>query len=308
MVRRGHIDPRSNQEDNWLSDTGQTASQTCTYHCTSVTVTLRYYLNKIRQDGLKAIIKRRLAWYGSLIRYNNYWIGRAIELFGNRIRLNGMWFSLDTPAITTRDRCTIALGGHEGPERRFVRHMPRELPVIEFGGAIGVTSCVVNRHVKDPARHIVFEPNPATRALLEKNRDMNRCRFAIREAALGYGNGTVTFGIHPDMFMCKLSELGECATDITVPAVTVESVLKSQGWAECSLVTDIEGAETLLIEHEIDTLRAHCPFLMLEIHPNVLGKARCDEIVQLLKGAGFRVVESIGRNWAFRREDGDRRQ
>jgi len=264
-------------------------------------------VNKIRQDGLKAIIKRRLTWYVNSIRYGNYWIGRAIELLGNRIRLNGMWFSLDTPAITTEDRCTIALGGHEGPERRFVRYMPRDLPVIEFGGAIGVTSCVVNRHLKDPAHHVVFEPNSAARALLEKNRDMNRCRFAIRAAALGYGGNTVSFGIHNDMFMCKLSELGNCETVVTVPAVTVGSVLKSEGWAQCSLVTDVEGAETLMIEHEIDMLRRHCPFLMVEIHPNVLGKARCDEILQLLKGAGFRPLENINRNWAFQRDDGDRR-
>ncbi len=40
---------------------------------------------------------------------------------------------------------------------------------------------------------------------------------------------------------------------------------------------------------------------MIEIHPILIGDARAEEIVQQLKGAGFRVLENIDRNWAFRR-------
>ncbi len=58
---------------------------------------MRHYLNRIREDGLKAILKRRFTWYRNSLQYNNYWIGRTIELLGNRILLSGMWFSLDTP-------------------------------------------------------------------------------------------------------------------------------------------------------------------------------------------------------------------
>jgi FkbM family methyltransferase len=265
---------------------------------------LRYYLDKLRRDGLVAIVRRRLEGYSARLRFGNYWVGRAIELLGNRIRLGGMWFSLDSPAITTRDKCTIALGGHEEPERKLVRWMPRDLPVFEFGGAIGVTSCAVNRHLSDPTRHVVFEPNPVAKALLERNRDLNRCRFVVRQAALAYGGDVATFGVHEDLFRSKLPEVGECRETITVPAVTVAGVLEAAGWPRCSLVADIEGAEALLVEHEIDTLRQRCPFLMLEIHPRVLGQERCDEMVRRLEGAGFRVLERLDRNWAFRRDDG----
>jgi FkbM family methyltransferase len=263
---------------------------------------VQYYLNKLRQDGLATIIRRRLDGYSARLRFGNYWVGRAIEVFGNRIRLGGMWFSLDSPAIPTRDKSTIALGGHEDAERKFCRWLPPELPVIEFGGAIGVTSCAVNRRLTDPTKHIVFEPNPASKALLEKNRDLNRCRFVVRQAALAYGADTAVFGVHEDLFKSKLTEMGSCSAVITVPEVTLANVLASEGWQECSLVADIEGAESLLIEHEMETLRRHCRVLMLEIHPGVLGQERCDEIVRLLEGAGFRVLERIGRNWAFGRD------
>jgi FkbM family methyltransferase len=264
---------------------------------------VRSYLNKIRQDGLAAIIRRRLDGYSARLRFGNYWVGRAIELFGNRIRLGGMWFSLDSPAIPTRDKSTIALGGHEDAERRLCRWLPPELPVVEFGGAIGVTSCAVNRRLADPTRHIVFEPNPASKALLERNRDLNRCRFVVRQAALSYGSDTAVFGVHEDLFKSKLTEMGACREVISVPAITLANVLASEGWSECSLVADIEGAESLLIEHELETLRRNCRVLMLEIHQGELGQARCDEIVWLLERAGFRVLERMGRNWAFGRDE-----
>jgi hypothetical protein len=115
----------------------------------------------------------------------------------------------DRPAVRT-----IALPGHEAPERRFVRQVPRDLRVIEFGGAIGVTSSGWNRHLNDLAWHTVFEPNPVEQTLPDKNRRINRCRFAIRVAAVGYHGDTVTFGVNENRFMCRLAELGNCAGDI----------------------------------------------------------------------------------------------
>ena len=53
----------------------------------------------------------------------------------------------------------------------------------------------------------------------------------------------------------------------------------------------------------METLRRNRRVLMLEIHQGVLGEARCDEIVRLLEGAGFRVREHMGRNWAFGRDE-----
>jgi hypothetical protein len=130
---------------------------------------------------------------------------------------------------------------------------------------------------------------------------VNRCKFATREAALGYGAETATFGVHQNLFMCKLAELGGCETTVTVPAVTLKSVLDSQNWSECSLVSDIEGGESLLIEHELEVVRERCPFLMLEIHPNVITQARSDEIARQLEGAGFQVLGHIDRNCVFGR-------
>ncbi len=93
-----------------------------------------------------------------------------------------------------------------------------------------MTSCLTNRKLKDPAPSYRVRAQPGrSGALLEKNRRINRCEFVIRDAALGYDGDTVSFGVHDNLFMCKLSEFGDGMTDITVPAVTVAGVMNAKG-------------------------------------------------------------------------------
>jgi FkbM family methyltransferase len=267
-----------------------------------------YYIEKLRHDGLGTILRRRIRWYVNSVRYGNRSIGRSIERLGNRVFLGGMWFSVDLPAFTLEDKCTIQFGeGHEAAERRFIRrYLPRDLPVIEFGGAMGVTACYANRRLEDPTRHVVFEPNPAMRSLLKRNRALNRCRFEISDAALGYGADCLSFGIHNDPFMCKLPALGECQELVRVPAVTLAEVLARPAWRDscCSVVCDIEGGELGLIQNELPLLANRCRCLLLEIHAAVLGEAQADWIVRELTAAGFVLKERINRNWAFLRPVG----
>ena len=51
--------------------------------------------------------------------------------------------------------------------------------IVEFGGGIGVISCLANRRIGQRDRHIVVEANPHLIPLLEKNRSLNRCAFTV---------------------------------------------------------------------------------------------------------------------------------
>ena len=90
-----------------------------------------------------------------------YIAGRWVELRGDEWELDGMMFSLNSPGIATHYKNRFVSGGHEDKERRLVvKHVRRDLPVIEGGGCVGVVSCVTNRLLQDPKRHIVVEANP----------------------------------------------------------------------------------------------------------------------------------------------------
>lgn len=56
--------------------------------------------------------------------------------------------------------------------------------VLEFGGNIGRTSMVINRLLRHPRRHVVFESDPDNARTLARNRALNGCCFTIVAAAL----------------------------------------------------------------------------------------------------------------------------
>jgi FkbM family methyltransferase len=56
--------------------------------------------------------------------------------------------------------------------------------VIEFGGNIGRSSIIINKLMKNPEHHVVFESDPNNAKILKMNRDKNQCKFKIIEAAL----------------------------------------------------------------------------------------------------------------------------
>jgi len=91
-----------------------------------------------------------------MIRINNRTVGRLVELSGNRIRIGGLKFSVDSPGIDTAHKSTLFFGLHEIDERALVeRWLPKSLPVVEFGGGLGVVSCMANRLLERPVRSVV---------------------------------------------------------------------------------------------------------------------------------------------------------
>jgi hypothetical protein len=106
--------------------------------------------------------------------------GRFVRPPADVARLDGCVFALDDPAVNEELRYLLLSGKHEGPERRLARrYVDPALPVVELGAAMGVVSCIINRRLADPARHVVVEANPGMIPLLTRNRDRNGCRFRI---------------------------------------------------------------------------------------------------------------------------------
>jgi hypothetical protein len=77
-------------------------------------------------------------------------------------------------------------GLYEVPERFAVRNFGRcDLPVVEFGGSVGVVVCLLNRRLRNLGNHVVVEADPGWAPLLTENRGQNRCRFEISHGTAG---------------------------------------------------------------------------------------------------------------------------
>jgi hypothetical protein len=166
--------------------------------------------DKIRTVGLWPLLARRCRWYKRRFQRDNWMIGRLVELCGNRVRICGLHFSVDSELITTQEKSTLYFGLYEREETDLVRsYLPRDEPVIELGGSIGVVSCLTNKLLECPEDHVVVEANPVLIPTLERNREQNGCRFAIEPAAAAYGTERVDFGV-TDCFITGSVGGGSC--------------------------------------------------------------------------------------------------
>ena len=212
-----------------------------------------------------------------------------------------MTFSTDFPSIDTWRRGELFLGYYEIEQRTLVKRcLPAGFPVVEFGGGLGVVSCLVNRRLVNRHNHIVVEANPQVVPLLERNRDMNDCRFRVVNRALAYDSDTVELHIAPLFADSRVG--GDSGPVVSVRATSLEALADEFGFDQFAVICDIEGAEAALVERELDLLRERVPFLLMEIHPHILGEAGEAQVVQSLEAAGFALQEQLRINRAFTRD------
>ena len=238
-------------------------------------------------------IKRRLGWYKSRFQVNNPVVGRAVELLGNRVRIDGLTYSVDCPYIGTGHKSTLAFGLHEVEERALARRwLPGDVPVIEIGGGLGVVSCLINRKLQRPRDHVVVEANPVMVEILERNRDINGCGFRVINKALAYDCDAIDLSLDGEFVGSTI--FGNAGRTLRVPATTISEILDHAGFECCGIVCDIEGAEADLIQRELTALRDRIQFFMAEMHPAILGAEAVNRLERDVESLGFRLFEKDG--------------
>jgi FkbM family methyltransferase len=266
---------------------------------------ISHYVQRIREDGVRTIVRRRLRWYGGTAfrtarAWRNEMAGRFVERTGNRVRIAGLTFSVDSPLIATSQKGEMLFGLCESEERALLaRSLRVDLPVVEFGGGMGVIACSTNRKLVHPDRHIVVEANSGMIPVLERNRDMNSCRFQVVNKALAYDSESVDFPVNPRFTASRIGGTTAGGVAMSVPTTSVAATADAAGFDQFTLICDIEGAEAALVETELDTLRRRVRFFLVEIHPGILGDDTVGRIVQTIQKAGFSLQDRHGINWAF---------
>jgi FkbM family methyltransferase len=252
------------------------------------------YRSKLRQKGLRVIVRDRLRWYRLRFEMDNWLVGKAVELTGNRVRMHGLKFSVDNPLVTTRHKSTLFFGRYEIDEVELARrYLDPDLPLVELGGSIGVVACVTNRLLRRPDRHVVVEASPVLLPTLEANRVMNGCRFTIEHAALAYNSETIDFPVEGHFLHGRVGGSDESAHVVSVRTVTLAKILEKYDFEMINLVCDIEGAEVELVEHEPDVLRGRVKTIVLETHACFRGEGRIGAMLAALGKLGFDRFESL---------------
>lgn len=255
--------------------------------------------------GVLSLLKKRYLdnWGGRQI---DRGYGKIIELRGNIVNIEGCKFSLESPAITTSKKGAFIFNQYEWPEREAIRRfLDPALPVVEFGGSVGVVSCLTNRRLLNPQRHVVVEAYPALVSLLRKNRDLNQCRFEILPGMVAYGSEEASFYPDPTNFVASraIQTNPDAGRDVLkVPTVNLQAILNQYGFDQCTLICDIEGGEADLLRYEAETLRDRVGTLILEVHEWSLGKEGVAKLFQDIQRLGFHEAYSESDTYTFQKK------
>lgn len=257
----------------------------------SATVTKTRILSKaFQQDGARGVLGVLLQKLQIIWRRGEVWqLGRFVGMPTQIVRLDGCKFTLDEKLLPANVVDLLLENNYEAPERDALKeYLDPELPVIELGGCLGVVSCLANRRLRHPEKHIVVEANPNLVPMIAENRQRNGCHFQIVHAAVSYGADTITFNVNDNILASSLN--GDEQRAVVVSTVTLQLVLDEMGFEKATLICDIEGAELQLVEHELDVLREHVSMIIMELHDRMVGDEPTQQMLERLESVGFRMV------------------
>jgi FkbM family methyltransferase len=216
---------------------------------------------------------------------------------GGLARVEGCRFRVSD--LEENVRVPLLMNEYEKEEREAVkRFLNRSLPVIELGGSLGVVSCVINKRLAHPEKHVVVEADPNIVPKLTANRELNACKFEILNCALAYDADEVAFAISHDTRGGGIYVQG--TGHVTVRTVTLQKLAQERGFSRFTLVCDIEGSEVDLVAREKDLLASAVDTFILETHPKVSGAERVAAMLRDLKSLGFETADANTGTFVFK--------
>jgi len=226
-------------------------------------------------------------------------LGRWAARLGNRAKVDGVAIRMNSRFIEDVPRGQLVLGLYEAPERALTRkYFPRDEPVVELGASIGVVTCVVSRRLAPPARYVAVEAHPGLIPVLEGHRRINRCAFTIVHVAVAYEGDHITF--YPNEGSLGGSVHRQASAPVLVPTTSLEAIADQAGFGRFNLICDIEGSEIDLIDHELDFMRGHVDWILMELHPFISGEREVERALAAMRERGFELVERVEGTYCFR--------
>lgn len=223
--------------------------------------------------------------------------GWAFECHGLKIRL---------PEGTDATVASALLRGkYETEEMRMIHnHLPKDRPVIELGGSLGVVSAVIGDHLNADTPHLVVEANPHLQAICLENAQSPQKSQALKlvQNAVSYGGDTVAFQVAKNPHASGLSLRSEAdgLETVNVPSITLEALHQAlENPEDFSLVCDIEGGEADILARDHATV-AKAGVVIMELHPAITPQA-AEQIPQQMIDLGFSLKDQAGDVYTWSR-------
>ena len=164
------------------------------------------------------------------------------------------------------------LGNHETAVQQFLASVLRPgMVYYDVGANVGFFATIAARLVGPSGKVVCFEPLPENARQIQHNAQLNGFEnVTVRCEALGSSNRTEVFHTSTEPTWGMLATVGKlpekASGKIEVKVRTLDS-LKAEGLLGPDVIKmDIEGAEADALKGARETLRAHRPLLVIELH------------------------------------------
>ncbi len=241
----------------------------------------------------------------NLLKFNTklYLAGIYFTLFEKTYKVEGLDLVIPFDLTNIKFRGQFPINFYEKQERRYLKqYLPKDACVLELGGCLGVVSCITNRLLEHPKRHVVVEANPNLIPVIETNRLRNNCSFQIEHCIVSK-TPSIEFFIGKNILTS--SNRRQSLEKISVSGKTLADLERKYDLKFNVLMMDIEGGELDFLRENGEKLtELDVIFMEVHLHPDVLSKEDIAECLSIVSNAGFeRVVEDTNFWVLVRRKD-----
>jgi FkbM family methyltransferase len=189
---------------------------------------------------------------------------------------------------------SLAFGNLEqSVQEAMLRHLGKGGVFYDIGANVGFFA-LLGAHMAglDEGEVYAFEPTPDNAAEIRANVELNNtANVTVIEKAVGAEAGTGRLQVVDDQSWSKLVETGEhpfTERVIDIEVVAVDDLVRDGMTPPTVVKIDVEGFELPVLEGMRETLRAHRPVVICELH----GTHR--EFAAFMRDAGYRLVNLEG--------------
>ena len=204
---------------------------------------------------------------------------------------------LDISTLSPLMKNYILTGRYEVQERRLAsKALNKNDVVLELGGAIGFIGLYCRKVLG--VKHVTsVEANPSTLEILRRNYERNGLTPHVIHAAAASEDGELDLNIGGEFWENSLVTKHDGKT-VTVPALSLGSIIKIMPESPTTLVCDIEGAEQYL---DFTQLPTTVKTIIIELHPEIIGQERVDEILTKFDSMEFKISAQEAGTWLLER-------
>lgn len=217
------------------------------------------------------------------------------EMYGTVANVEGIRMRID-PRMSPFQVRKLLSGRHTRHERQLMVHRlePEDI-VMELGGGIGMLATACALKIGGDRVHS-YEANPTMESLIRDNYALNEVNPHLKMCMLDRNPGTHTFYVSEHFARSSAYKL-DVQGETTAYEIPVESLNDEIRRIQPTvLIMDVQGSEGELLSFaDLSTVRK----LLVEVHSNILGISRVNELRRQLRKQGFVETERAGQSFFY---------